>query len=521
MNNQLEFLPNEKRLEIYQILIEGTQHLYSKGKLDKDKALHILPQFVKLGFDDPIFLAHLTSYLLTKSDNRDLQIISTYANSLSSADGMPFSKGGKIKKPNLRYVSAAAVQMLTPKQVYRLLEIANLKFEVPGLLPYAKHFPTHLKTAIIRYVKYREKNLKILQGIKKAGLGNIFKNIYRNLHISPSDESASILRWKQKDGRNIKIFASQFDFSGMKDIEIAKKIRREKLPVLSVLGALPHVSPVIAVALLEQATPNQALILRKTFEDLGLLKDKDVLSLFTEKIKGAKQSIDRVENLSKTASEEVKKILKNVKSEVRKSATVNIGKIFLHLDISGSMHATIDWAKKNAAIIAEMVNNPSENFAWGAFNKSGKLLPLPQEFTEDGFSQVLFGIKPEGYTNCFALYDHARKFGADVDIYITDQEHNSGTLLPAAYHSKYPNIAKPKCCVVIDFSYKSNNPFVVNAYQNANIPVTVLKPEKLSDTSLIVESINQALLGPIVLIDSIMNTPLLKLPDWYLSLKKS
>jgi len=52
-----------------------------------------------------------------------------------------------------------------------------------------------------------------------------------------------------------------------KEKEDAEKIRKEKLPPTGVIGALPDkISPVIAVSILEQASGNQAVILRELFD---------------------------------------------------------------------------------------------------------------------------------------------------------------------------------------------------------------------------------------------------------------
>ena len=314
----LPFLSSEDRLSAYSIILEGCSHIYSKNKLQQDKALKILELLIPLTKNDPYFLAHFTSYALTKSKSKDLHVFLTYVSALSSADGTPFSHGSKYKKPNLRYISAAALHRLDPKLANRVMELASMKFSITGYLNEARHFPTTLRTSFEKYLKYRELNLEIMKGIKKAGLGNTIKILYKALHKGPTEDVAKILRWQQKN-KKIKFDKPLFDFKGMTDEDIARKIQKEKLPVLGVLGALPRtVSPVIAVALLEQATGNQTVILRKTFEDAGVLKDKEVFKLFEEKIKTAKTALDRVEIISQNASEEVKRVMVSARSDSRK-----------------------------------------------------------------------------------------------------------------------------------------------------------------------------------------------------------
>ena len=128
---KLSYLSAEDRLKTYQLIVDGCHHLYSKNKFQEDKALPIITQLVKLGYDDPYFLAHLTSWAV-RQDSKDLKIMSVYANSLSSANGMPFSPRSKYKKPNLRYVSAAATQKINPKLALRLARLGRFKYGVDG-----------------------------------------------------------------------------------------------------------------------------------------------------------------------------------------------------------------------------------------------------------------------------------------------------------------------------------------------------------------------------------------------------
>jgi hypothetical protein len=515
-SNALKELSSEERLKVYKQLTDGCQHLWSKGKMDKEKVIPLIQQFVLLGYSDPEFLARFTSWVFKNSNSKDLQVISTFANSLNSADGMPFTLGKKEpRKPDWRSVSSAAIQMLDPKLALRVRQVATEKFDVPNILPIGTHYTTRLAKAIKKYIKYREKNVSMMQGIRKSGLRRIMMNLYRLEHLNPSDEIAGILNWQQKN-RKIKIKKSPFDFSKMKPIQIAEKIRKDKLSVLGVIGALPKITPTIAVALLENAKPDEAIILRKTFEDAGVLADKEVMALYEEKVKASKIAIDRVRNI-KGAGEKVTKVLKTAKAETRKAETKDMGKIFMHIDISGSMESAIDFAKENGSIIAEMVNSPEENFRWGAFNDRGKELKLPDKFEEDYFKARLFGLSANGSTDCFATYGFARAFGTDVDVYITDGGHNVGDLEDKIkhFHEVNDKIPKPKCVVIIKFRTSNTADTVERAFETNGIPVAILKPEAITGSALVAQSVATALRGQMAIIDGIMQTPFLELPEWW------
>lgn len=511
-------LTSQERLQAYQLIVDGCKHVWSKGKLQKDRAEAVLNALMPLTKNDPFFLAHLTSYAYKNLDGKDLKIFLAFASALSVADGQPFSPGLKYLKPNLRPVSWSAVNMLDPKMVEHLTEIASMKFEVKDHYNMAKHFPPSLRTAIKKYIKYRESNPEIVVGIKKAGLANFFSNTYRKLSIAPSDEVAKILRWQQKDHK-IEFEKSLIDFKDLDDLQIAEKIRTEKIPYMGVLGGLTNISkkvtPVIAVAMLEQASGNQAVIMRATFEDSGILNDPEVMKLYEEKIQSAKTTLDRAETVSKNASDAVKQALSKARATSRQATTAGIGKVFVHLDFSGSMSAVQQYASERGSILAECVNDPANNFAWGAFGGRGVRLPLPKEFVKDAFAQVLFMQSGLGSTDCFALYDDARKFGADVDVFISDQQHTDGNLERKIkdYHAAHPEIMKPRACVIINFGRGKGT--LADAYEDNGIPVVLIDPNTLTQSAQVATSVKTAMLGPVALVDEIMNTELLKLPNWY------
>jgi hypothetical protein len=517
--HQLSCLSDSERLEAYNSLVSGCMHLWSKGKLQEDRLKPILDTFMNLAENDPIFLAHFTSYVIKNTDSKDLKVVATFANSLSDADGTPFSLGSKYKKPNLRIISHAALQHLDPKEVQRVVDIANIK-QVLGSKRKATHFARSLQTAVKKYIRFREQNPKALEGIKKVGLSNRFQDLYRSVHISPSEEAASILGWKQgskKKGNVQEIEKKEyFNFEGLSDLEIAEKIRTEKLPATGVLGALPgKISPVIAVAVLEQCTGNQAVILRELFDKEGLLKNKEVMAFFTEKISEAKTALDRVERIKTDIDEEVQKVLKTAKSKKRKEQVGDIGKIFLHIDISQSMNRVIDYAKEKGSIIAECVQNPEENFHWGLFNDRGMILKQPDSFEKDAFQAALYGVRSAGMTDCLACYPYAREQGCDVDIFLTDQGHNGppiGNII-----RKYDNegLGRPKAIVIVDFADRRGDCYFYDHLVEIGIPVSFIKPDALNESALVAQAVRQAILGPVQVIDEIMSTELLSLPQWY------
>ncbi len=325
---------DEKRLKIYKMLTSACTHLYSKGKLQENKFDDVAKIFADLSKNDPIFMAHLTAYAGIK-DSKDLKVLSVFFNSISDADGTPFFKGAKKCKPNYRSVSYTMLQRLDPHLALRVLELCHKKFAVKDVLNDSRHFSTGMKTAFKKYIWYRENSPDIIRGIKKSGLTKKMQQIYRLTRTSPSDVAASILKWKQKDGRKL-VLEKLPDFSDKKSSEIADELEKTKLSPVVALSIIPNekITAKVAEALLNNCTGNQSIILYNWFARNGFMDVQSIKKLFKDKVQESTTAIDRIDTLTKDADEEDKKEMSVARSEKRKKTanTSEIGKIFLHID---------------------------------------------------------------------------------------------------------------------------------------------------------------------------------------------
>ena len=366
--------------------------------------------------------------------------------------------------------------------------------------------------------------------MKRNGLGKKMQQLYRLTRTSPSPEAAAVLRWKQKfGGPDSDKMESLPDFSTMTSAEIAEKLMDSKLSPTVALSIIPKdkITANVAKALLNGCTGNQSIILYNWFAKNGYLDVKSIKSLFNSKVAESTTAVDRIDTLTRNADEEDKKEMANIRSDVRKKAAkaAGLGKVFLHIDSSGSMQSAIQFAMDNAATIAECVDHPVENFGWGLFSSRGTKLGLPKSFTKEDFYKSLYGVRAGGSTDCIALYEESRKMGAEVDIYITDQGHNVGSIVTRInkYHAENPTTLKPRAAVIIDFSFNRNAAYkdqLEDGLNKAGIPVAVMKPEALKESALIAQAVATAVKGEVALVDEIMDTPLPTLPKWWGSVKK-
>ena len=466
-------------------------------------------------------MAHYTAYV-AKNDSKDQKVLATFWNALNDADGQPFFKGSTANKPNLRQVSSAILQQLDPHLAYRVMELCLLKFGVPGILNESRHFPNSLRNAFIKYLRYREENIEMLRGARRSGMAGVLRSMYRYARISPSDAACAALKWgKQKDGRRIRDEQLP-NFDGLDSAGIAEKLLKDKISPVVACTIIPKnkMSASVAKALLTNCTGNQAIVLYRMFSRNGYLEVKSIKELFAEKVKTSTTAVDRIDTLTRDAAEEDKKEFAEIRSASRKKATsdIQIGKLFVHIDKSGSMNNVIDYAKECGSIFAECVNDPAHNFGWGLFDSNGEVLPVPKKFTKEAFYQALYGRNSGGGTDCIALYRDSRAFGAEVDVYLTDQGHYAGAIAKRIndYHEAHPSIPKPKAAIIVHFRNDSvPNTSLEDGLRAVGIPVTVIAPESLKESALVAQSVRTALIGELAVIEGIMGTPLPTLPRWW------
>lgn len=522
---QLAFRDDNARLEVFRLLTGACQHLYSKGKLQMEKFQNVAPIFADIARNDPLFMAHFAVWA-ANGESKDMAVLAIFFNALSDADGQPFFPGSTRNKPNLREVSYALLQEQPPHLALRILQLGHLKFGVPNFLNNGHHLPRGLRRAYSRYLRFREQNPERLIGAVRSGNGNKLRQMYRLSHTGPSDEAVKILNWKQKDGRQVDGTEKALpDFSGMTSQKIAETLVETRLSPIVALGVLPNdkVTTAVAQALLGNCSGNQSIILYNWFARNGFLDVKSIKALFDKKVQEATTAVDRIETLTRHADEDDRKVMVEARAKRRKvqARTAELGRIFLHLDASISMQGAIEFAKDRSCIIAECVTDPAVNFRWGVFGDTGRELDLPDGFTKDDFHAALYGIRANmGSTDCIALYETARRFGAEVDVYITDQDHNMGYQHAAnitqrinAFHSRNPSVAKPRAALIVHFDFGEHK--LEQGLRDAGIPVAVMTPDTLTESALVAQSIRHAMAGEIAVIDEIMETPLPKLPNWW------
>jgi len=497
----MEQLTTTERLAVFNKLSGGNLHLWSKGKIQAEKAYEVFQTLLTLAKEDPLFLAHLVS----RDNTKDLDVLSTIANFKTDADGSYF-EDKTAQKPDLRYVSQAKILQMEPALAYRTLWFSLQKYQDSRFLT------KKAKEAFVKYLRYREINTNVLKGAVDHGLKEKIMYMYRVLHLKPSDEAVKTLRWKQRVDRGFVIEKKENPFDGLTPKEVAEKIVKEKIPFQLAVSQIGEMTPIIGKALFKVANPRQAAIYSATWETLGLFNNPEFSNEYKEKILvfGKGDETDRTQRVEKLSGE-AKKVVEEVKSEQRKQEfgklkEFGINKVYIHADFSGSLSAYSKEVCKLAAMFAELVSNPKENLRWGIFSMSGKELNLPETFTQGNFEKALYGRRLGGSTNTMALMPKSIAFGSDLDVFITDGQDNC---------NRYDrNNLKARRALVVKVGNYDPTTFHV-LLNDVFASFSEIDYGTLDNSAKIVEAISIAIKGETAIVDEIMNTKLLELPKWW------
>jgi hypothetical protein len=318
---------------------------------------------------DNEFAARWASYAW-RQEHRDLKVVLAAFLLVQSRKGEPVMDGGEylFDDEDYRNVGEAMVLLqskgkdLNPKlllrihEVLTLPEIAKINHEL-GFGKSAKHpFLGRWPKTIEKWLRYREENPKMLQGLVKAGFRTTVMKLARLVGYKPtSDKFFEILRWKQKqsgDGRRQmaigKAVKAAESWEGKSEQEICEIIEKTKPNWKLVVGLLPKkigVTRAIMAAAIEAGglSDKDLIILTPTLEDLGLLKVQEIRDRHASALARAKDQ--RAANIARNVrSKDLKEKLEEASDKVAQKAAEeqldNI-RVYFIVDVSASMHGAL------------------------------------------------------------------------------------------------------------------------------------------------------------------------------------
>ena len=260
------------------------------------------------------------------------------------------------------------------------------------------------------WLGFREANPSLLEGLKKSGYAGTVRTLSRMTGYKPkSQRFFEVLAWKQsqhRDGhRSIGLDGLQIEklsFAGMGEREICETIVAKKFGWKQVMGMLPPeigLTPAIFVAVLDQLSDKDLVILTPTLEEFGLLDNAELKARWAKALQS--QEDQRARNIAKNLRnrETAQELNDAADAAVTKAIAEATGEADMHImfiiDISASMEGAIDLSKEALSMIVQ--GFPANKLHISCFNTVGQLL-RPRHYSAAGIKHMLAGIGPGGGT---------------------------------------------------------------------------------------------------------------------------
>jgi hypothetical protein len=373
--------------------------------------------------------AHFASYALKETDWRDLKVACAALMLVQSRSGQPVREDdGKVAfhdddfraigEAMLLHYEKKSARMMTPKAVLRVAElletkeIAELNRKAGFSDPASKKAPLgRWKRAAERWLRAREKNPNMLQGLVKAGFKETLKNLSRKVGYKPEDAAYfSALGWKQKQAtgghrsiglNDLKLQKSE-RFDGLSEAEICEAIETQRLTYKEVVGRLPKdvgLTPAVMVALLPTLSDKDLRILTPTLEELGLMAEPEIRTRWEQAIATAtdQRALNIAKNVrNKELREKLEEAADVAARDAVKKATGDIDlRVMFLVDKSGSMEGAIEKSKE--ALSKILAGFPLDKLHIATFDTIGTVLK-PKAASRAAVQHMLQSVKAGGGT---------------------------------------------------------------------------------------------------------------------------
>lgn len=525
---------------------------YQPAGLFQEVVAWMYKQVAEVFSVDNEFAARWASYAYTQ-DNKDLKCILAAFMLVQNRRGDPVREGEKIAfhDEDYRDVGEAMCLLykkdgkdLNPKMLLRIHEILSLPeiakinrelgFGNSPKKPFLGRWPIMAE----KFLRYREENPKLLEGLVKAGFRKQIMLLAQLTGYKPSGPKfAEILRWKQKqaeDGRRtVGIGAAVKEaevWVGLSEAQICEKIVKDKPNFKRISSLLPNGwTRAVAAAAVEAGSfsDKELVIFSPTLEELGLLQDKDVKARWEAAVKKAEDM--RAANIAtRVKSKETKeKLQEGAETALKKAVEVLVRAIRLYVivDVSGSMSSAIEAAKVYVSQFLPAF--PLEQLHVSVFNTSGREVKIPHA-SKAGVEVAFKGIRADGGTShgegVKALSQHRPKPDEDaLFIFIGDEEESGHRTFETAVQRSGLN---PVAFGLVRVG-NGDGRWVQKTAAQLGIPCLMIDERTFADPYAIPQKIRaliaatpvgikptQAPSPRVTIIDTILATKLLSKPAW-------
>ncbi|GHO96186.1 hypothetical protein KSF_062340 [Reticulibacter mediterranei] len=403
---------------------------------------------------DPLFYGHLAPWYFEKGEVRDHKLL--FVAHLATSD-----------HEELRGAAWMLLQQLAPYEVARVLDHSK---QVIGKTPRS------LRSAITRYLKTREQNIRQFDGAALRARNDL-KHLYASLRIKPGPRAQAILFDEQPPADSPLAALKQLAKAETAE-EQALLILEQKIPYTTAVGAIKHVTPALLVALINAMSPQEVINNMAMLKRRGALDDKEVKALIDQKIT-ASASDKRVSTLKAKKAieaaqldEETEQLLTDV-TDQRVASRVEIKRpTALFVDKSSSMTKAVEVAKQLAALVGAVINAEFRVYAFdsAAFEVKASVKGKDRPALSD-WEKAFKLIKADGSTSIGAALAKMLKdkFVAEQIVIVTDEGENTPPLFHNAYaeYVKEMHVAPSVIIVQVDGS----NPSFMAGLQKQGIEV--------------------------------------------------
>lgn len=466
------------------------------------------------------FVAKWASWAFTQQ-NKDMKVLLAAFLLVQSRKGDPIKDSdGKVEfyDDDLRTVGEAMGLLriagggdLNPRLILRIRDVLN----VPGVAKInqrlgfsgsEKPFLGRWPRMVTKWLKNREDNPKLLESAVSAGFSGAIKDMARAVGYKPSSDAFfKALRWKQRQAegghRQIAIgeaVAPALDLEGLTEGQLIDWIQKNRPSYKRLVGLLPKsvglTRNVIRASIVSGGVSDKdIIIMTPTIEDYNLLTDPMV----KEKWERATQA---------ATDQRARTVMKNVRTEEAKvglekaveAATEKAAKkvldvrVYLIVDISGSMQAGIHLAKEYIALLLQ--GFPLDRLHVATFNTVGQEVVLKSSSkagVENAFSGINAGGGTQHAQGVRALAHRKPKDGeAALFIFVGDEEEDG-----RGFANVFTDVGiRPSAFALVRIG-NSNCHIVTNTAAALRIPCFPLEKGLFSDSYRIPEILSNLMMA--------------------------
>ncbi len=252
--------------------------------------------------------------------------------------------------------------------------------------------------------------------------------VYRRYRIKAGDRAHDII-FKNRPPEDSVLHVVKQIAAEPDQRERLRMVVENKIPPTVATSLLGAMTPEVAITLLSVMSPTQALNSRAQFERLGILKIPEVKRAFLGLVSRASRSVasatHRVSAQGQDA--EVQAAVEAAKQRAFAQAARIERATLLLVDISRSMHRSIEIAQRLAAMVVPIMDGP---FMCIAFNENAREVNLDGVNTHSEVSRRFRLLRAGGSTSPEAGLSHAvarRGFIPEQVVVVTDGGENRGT----------------------------------------------------------------------------------------------